>query len=71
MLKSWGRGRNDTQQLVSLTVTGYTGDYFPRWVFSPYLKKLQIERCRELKGLYEALKAMTALRWLRLYDLPN
>jgi len=61
----------DIQQLVSLTVTGYTGDGFPTWVLSPYLKKLEIERCRELKGLDEALQAMTALHSLRLYDLPN
>jgi len=61
----------DTQHLVSLTVTGYTGDHFPRWVLSPYLKKLEIERCRELKGLHEALQATTSLHSLRLYDLPN
>jgi len=61
----------DTQDLVSLTVKGYTGGGFPKWVFSPSLKKLQIERCRELKGLDEALQAMTALHSLRLYDLPN
>ncbi|KAK7367917.1 hypothetical protein VNO80_09937 [Phaseolus coccineus] len=61
----------DTQQLVSLIVTGYTGGHFPRWVFGPSLKKLHIERCRELKSLDEALQAMTALQSLRLYDLPN
>jgi len=63
--------RPDTQQLVSLTVTGYRGGRFPRWVFSGSLKKLEIERCRELKGLQEGLESMTALQWLRLYDLPN
>ncbi|KAK7367921.1 hypothetical protein VNO80_09941 [Phaseolus coccineus] len=61
----------DTEQLVSLTVTGYTGSSFPRWVFGHSLKKLQIEKCRELKGLHEASDVMTALHSLRLYDLPN
>ncbi|KAK7367915.1 hypothetical protein VNO80_09935 [Phaseolus coccineus] len=61
----------NTQQLVSLTITRYPGGCFPRWVFSPSLKKLHIERCRELKGLDEALQAMTALLSLRLYDLQN
>ncbi|KAK7334619.1 hypothetical protein VNO80_26379 [Phaseolus coccineus] len=61
----------DTEQLVSLTVIGYPGGSFPRWVFGHSLKKLQIERCRELKGLHKALDAMTALHSLRLYDLPN
>jgi len=61
----------DTEQLVSLTLTGYTGSGLPRWVFGHSLKKLQIERCRELKALPEALHAMIALHSLRLYDLPN
>jgi len=61
----------DTEQLVSLAVIGYPGGSFPRWVFGHSLKKLQIERCRELKGLHTALDAMTSLHSLRLYDLPN
>ncbi|XP_068498997.1 disease resistance protein RGA2-like [Phaseolus vulgaris] len=61
----------DTEQLVSLRVIGYPGGSFPRWVFAHSLKKLQIERCRELKGLHKAFDSMTALHSLRLYDLPN
>ncbi|BAT99584.1 hypothetical protein VIGAN_10104000 [Vigna angularis var. angularis] len=61
----------DIQQLVSLTVTGYTGGRFPRWLFSGSLKKLQIERCKELKGFHESLESMTGLHSLRLCDLPN
>ncbi|CAJ1931549.1 unnamed protein product [Sphenostylis stenocarpa] len=61
----------NTQQLVSLTVTGYPGALLPRWMFSPSLKKLQIERCRKLRSLPEALQGMNALQSLRLNDLPN
>ncbi|XP_068498999.1 putative disease resistance protein RGA3 isoform X1 [Phaseolus vulgaris] len=61
----------DTEQLMSLTVIGYPGGSFPRWVFAHSLKKLHIERCRELKGLHKVFDSMTALHSLRLYDLPN
>ncbi|KAK7367922.1 hypothetical protein VNO80_09942 [Phaseolus coccineus] len=39
-------------------------------VLQPDTQQL-IERWRELKGLHEALQAMTALQSSRLYDLPN
>ncbi|KAK7367916.1 hypothetical protein VNO80_09936 [Phaseolus coccineus] len=61
---------NDVME-ANMSIIGYTGGRLPRWVFGPSLKKLQIERCRELNALHEALDAMTALHSLRLYDLPN
>lgn len=38
-------------------------------MFGLSLKKLVIERCKELKGLNDALDSMIALHSLRLYDL--
>ncbi|KHN28665.1 Disease resistance protein RGA2 [Glycine soja] len=61
----------DTQQLQSLWVGGYKGDYFPQWIFSPSLMYLRIEGCRDVKALDEALQHMTVLHSLSLYYLRN
>nr|KYP66225.1 Putative disease resistance protein RGA3 [Cajanus cajan] len=61
----------DTQQLESLMVKGYKGANFPRWMFSSSLKQLVIKGCKEVEGLHEALRHMTALKRLELNDLPK
>ncbi|RDX99553.1 putative disease resistance protein RGA4, partial [Mucuna pruriens] len=57
---------NNTQQLQSLTVTGYKGSHFPQWMSSsPSLKCLKLKNCKNCLQL-PALGKLPSLKDLRM-----